>query len=298
MQKLFKTRDSKYAEIIKNTFKGFSNGVGRRSQGEVSLVEFITGFTYVIGFSILAIVAMVKTKFNNRLRIVLLSVTILVFFILQGGHLIPLIPKLFGAEGIRAAAREVGAGHVARYSLTLTVGALVLTLGLTFVVGRAICGYGCPVGALQELLYDVPTGKKGKNKLIIPTKITFWLRLGVLGLIIGLILAFNIDLINIVAPYQLWRLEIVIPGAFIINAFFIASIFVYRPFCRLFCPYGAVAAPVAKFSRFKLEKGDLCTECRLCDMKCPTGEISESYGECYLCGRCLRICNVDALGFC
>ncbi len=298
MQKLFKIRNLKYSEIIKKTFKGLSNGVGRRSQGEVSLVEFITSFTYVVGFSILAIVAMVKTKFNNRLRIILLSVTVLAFFFLQGGHLITLIPKLFGAEGIRAAAGEVGAGHVARYSLTLTVVALILTLGLTFIIGRAVCGYGCPVGALQELLYDVPTGKKGKNKLIVPTKITFWIRLGVLGLIIGLILAFNIDLINIIAPYQFWRLEIVIPGVFIISAFFVASIFVYRPFCRLFCPYGAIAAPVAKFSRFKLEKGDLCTECGLCDMKCPTGEIIESYGECYLCGRCLRTCNVDAVSFC
>jgi len=163
MQKLFKIRDSKYTETIKNAFKGFSNGVGRRSQDEISLVEFITGFTYVIGFSILAIVAMVKTKFNNRLRIILLSVTVLAFFFLQGGHLITLIPKLFGAEGIRAAAGEVGAGHVARYSLTLTMVALVLTLGLTFIIGRAVCGYGCPIGALQELLYDIPTGKKRKE---------------------------------------------------------------------------------------------------------------------------------------
>jgi polyferredoxin len=176
--------------------------------------------------------------------------------------------------------------------------ALVLTLGLTFFIGRAVCGYGCPVGTLQELLYDVPTGKKGKNKLIVPTKITFFIRLGVLCVIVGLILAFDLNLINIIAPYQFWRLEIVIPGVFIISAFFVASIFIYRPFCRLFCPYGAVAAPVAKFSRFKLEKGELCTECGLCEMKCPTGEMSERYGECYLCGRCLRICNVEALEFC
>lgn len=298
MSYMFKTKVSKYAETIKNAFKRFSNGVGRGSQGDVHLVEFITSFVYVLGFSIFAFVAMVKTKFNSRLRIVLLTVTVLAFFVLQGGHLIPLIPKLFGAEGVRAVAGEVGAGHVARYSFTLTVVALALTLGLTFIIGRAVCGYGCPVGALQELLYEVPTGKKGRNKVIVPTKITFWIRLGVLGLMITLILAFNLDLLNIIAPYQFWRLEIVIPGVFIISAFFIASIFVYRPFCRLFCPYGAIAAPVAKFSRFKLGKGELCTECRLCDMKCPTGEISERYGECYLCGRCLRICNADAVRFC
>jgi hypothetical protein len=55
---------------------------------------------------------MVKTKFNNHLRIGLLGITVFVFFFLDGGHLITLVTKLIGSEGVRAAAGEVGQHHV------------------------------------------------------------------------------------------------------------------------------------------------------------------------------------------
>jgi polyferredoxin len=227
----------------------------------------------------------------------LLGVTVLVFFFLDSGHLITLIPKLMGSEGVTAMAGEVGQRHVETYSQPLALLSLAVTLGLTFVAGRAVCGYGCPVGTVQELAYDIPIRSKGKGKVTLPTKATFSIRLVVLGIIVGLYLAFGFDLIQAIAPYQLWTLELVFPGVFVIAAFFVASIFTYRPFCRLFCPYGAVASPVAKFSRFKLEKAESCVNCGLCDKECPTGEISKRYGECYLCGRCLHACKVDAIKY-
>ena len=257
----------------------------------------INGLIYVIVFSVLAVVIMIKTKFDNWLRIVLLNAAVFAFFMLPAGHLIGLMPKL-GSVGVRGETGEVVSSQVVTYSFPLALLALILTLGLTFVVGRAVCSYGCPVGAVQELLYEVPTGKNGKNKLILPTKISFFIRLGALGLIIGLFLAFGLGLIQTTAPYQLWGFNFVIPVALIIGACIVASIFVYRPFCRLFCPYGALAALVAKFSKVKPEKGDSCMDCGLCNMKCPTGELSENYGECYLCGRCVHTCNVDAVDFC
>jgi len=52
--------------------------------------------------------------------------------------LITLIPKLMGSEGLRAAAGEVGEQHVETYSTPLAVVGLAVTLGLTFVIGRAI----------------------------------------------------------------------------------------------------------------------------------------------------------------
>ncbi len=252
----------------------------------------IIGIMYVIAFSVLSVVIMVKTKFNNLLRIGLLIAALLAFYVLPTGHLIGLMPKL-GSNGVMAETGDVGSGIVTAYSFPLALLALIVTLGLTFFVGRALCSYGCPVGVVQELLYEAPTGKNGGNKLTLPTKISYFIRLGVLGLIVVLVLVFGLGLIQIAALSPL-----VIPVAFIIGVCIIASIFVYRPFCRLFCPYGALAALVAKFSKVKPGKGDSCTECGLCDMNCPTGELNEKYGECYLCGRCVRTCNVDAVKFC
>ncbi|MFX1521272.1 MAG: 4Fe-4S binding protein [Promethearchaeota archaeon] len=254
--------------------------------------ELVIGLIYVMVFSVLAVIIMVKTKFNNWLRIGLLIATLLAFYMLPTGHLIGLMPKL-GSNGVMAETGPAGSVFVATYTFPLALLAFIITLGLTFVVGRAICSYGCPVGVVQELLYEVPTGKNGKNKLILPAKISYFIRLGALVLIVVLFLAVGLGLIQMTAlsPF-------VIPVAFIIGACIMASIFVYRPFCRVFCPYGALAALVAKFSKIIPEKGDFCTECGLCDMKCPTGELNESYGECYLCGRCVRTCNVDAVKFC
>jgi len=257
----------------------------------VDMHELVIGLIYIMMFSVLAVVIMVKTKFNNWVRIGLLIATLLAFYMLPTGHLIGLMPKL-GSNGVMAETGDFGSGIVATYTFPLALLALVVTLGFTFIVGRAICSYGCPVGVVQELLYEVPTGKNGKNKLIVPTKISYFIRLGVLGLIVVLFFAFGLGLIQIAAlsPF-------VIPVSFIIGTCIMVSIFVYRPFCRLFCPYGALAALVAKFSKVKPGKGDSCTECGLCDMKCPTGELNEKYGECYLCGRCVRTCNVDAVKF-
>ncbi len=269
----------------------------RRRERIGGMGDFILGFLFVIAYSLLAVVMMVKTGFNRRLRITLLCISVVAFFFLKGGHLIPLIPKLLGSEGVRAAAGEVGLEHVARFSIPLTILALILTLGLTFLIGRGVCGYGCPVGALQELLYDIPTERRGIKKLILPPRLSFFIRLGALCMIVLLYLAFDLDLIQVIAPYQLWRIEVVVPGVAVMGAFFLASPFTYRPFCRLFCPYGAIAALIAKFSLLRLEKRDACTECNLCNRECPTGELEHNYGECYLCGRCYHACSIDALKF-
>jgi len=270
-----------------------NRGFGHGGRGGVE--SLLVSYSYVMAVSILAFITMVRTKFNNRWRVGFLIANILAFFFLPGGHLIELIPKLMGAEGVRATAGEVGVGHVETYSVLGALLILALTLGSTFFMGRAVCGYGCPVGAVQELLYDIPTGRKGENKLMIPTGAASTVRIGVLGLIVGSYLTLGIDLIREIAPYQLWRFEIVTPGLYVIISFFAASLFTYRPFCRLFCPYGAIASLTARFSQFKLTKTDSCIECGVCEMKCPTGELSEEHGECYLCGRCVRSCNLDAL---
>ncbi len=209
--------------------------------------------------------------------------------------MITLIPRLIGSEGVTAAAGEVGEQHVATYSAPLAAVGLAVTLGLTFVMGRAVCGYGCPVGAVQELAYDVPTGSKGKGKLVLPTRTSFAIRLVALGAIVGLYLGFGVDIIQVISPYQLWTLDLIFPGLLVVLGFFAASLFIYRPFCRLFCPYGAVASIIARFSRLKLEKTSSCVNCGICDKQCPTGEIPERHGECYLCGRCVRACNLDAM---
>jgi ferredoxin len=71
------------------------------------------------------------------------------------------------------------------------------------------------------------------------------------------------------------------------------SIFIYRPYCRFFCPFGALAFLFGKVSPLKIRRTPYCTECGICEKICPTLEgfdISEK-GECYYCYRCIDFCT-------
>ncbi|KXA93942.1 hypothetical protein AKJ40_00185 [candidate division MSBL1 archaeon SCGC-AAA259M10] len=274
---------------------GEGQGPGQEQGPGVGSSDFRVGLGYVLGVSIVAFAVMALTDFDNRIRVGLLFLTFFVFFFIKGGHLITLVPRLLGSEGVRAAAGEVDWRHFLRFSFPLAVAGLVLTLGATFFIGRALCGYGCPVGVFQELLYSVQDYREKARRFVLSTQWAFGVRLIVLGLIVVLYLGAGLDLVQVVSPYQLWRLEIAIPGIFVMIGFFVGAVFLYRLFCKLFCPFGALASLVAKFSILKIGKEESCTECGLCEKECPMQDC-EKYGECYLCGRCARICQRESIG--
>ncbi|MDT8358646.1 MAG: 4Fe-4S binding protein, partial [Methanomicrobiaceae archaeon] len=70
---------------------------------------------------------------------------------------------------------------------------------------------------------------------------------------------------------------------------------VYRPFCRLICPYGALLSLASTRPLFALRRTDACIECGKCERACPTDVAGRDAprGECYLCGRCVEACPVE-----
>jgi polyferredoxin len=70
------------------------------------------------------------------------------------------------------------------------------------------------------------------------------------------------------------------------------SIFIYRPYCRFFCPFGALAALFGRVSPLKIRRTKYCNDCGICEKICPTLEgFEHSYtGECYYCNRCIDFC--------
>jgi polyferredoxin len=72
----------------------------------------------------------------------------------------------------------------------------------------------------------------------------------------------------------------------------IISIFVYRPFCRLACPYGALLSLAAIKGKFKLRRNENCINCKKCSEVCPTNEAgwTNLKQECYMCNRCQKAC--------
>jgi len=184
---------------------------------------------------------------------------------------------------------------------------LVLLLLSALFFGRLFCGHACPVGALEELISkinfksNIKAQKNNKLHVEIPSKVANIIRWIFFGLIIILSLIWTISILQILNPFSGFSF-IKNPGAVALLIPFItlivvilASIFVYRPWCRLMCPFGALASITSCYSRYKYSRTDDCTECGLCEKICPTQEAfkESKKGECYYCGRCVEICPVN-----
>jgi len=64
---------------------------------------------------------------------------------------------------------------------------------------------------------------------------------------------------------------------FIIGAIFlVAGMFIARPYCRFFCPYGVILNWFSRFSKYHMQiTPTTCIQCRLCENSCPFGAIDK-----------------------
>jgi polyferredoxin len=194
--------------------------------------------------------------------------------------LAPIMPLELG--GIVNAATGVSA---------LSVGVIVIcaVIVLALVAGRTFCGQICPVGSLQELASAVPV-----RKLVIRnTTILEMIRLLVFAATVLAAISL-IDLMAVTGLYDLFSLTIS-ASLLVAAALVLLSVFLYRPVCRILCPFGVLFSLCAEFSVFRLRRTETCIGCKKCEKACPvmTAGKDDPKRECYLCGRCTEACPVE-----
>lgn len=187
--------------------------------------------------------------------------------------------------------------------------ALAFFIILAIVGNKIICGWACPFGALQELIFSLPILRKIKKK-----KVPFVLTNSIRAIIFGVMLLFLFGIIggrkgfviyHFVNPFNLFNLDFesftVLITIIIVLLF---SLFVYRPFCQLICPFGFVSWIVERLSIFRVRVDkNLCTQCGACEKACPTDSAKNIVAgkkfpaDCFSCGRCLNSCPVDAIKY-
>ena len=157
------------------------------------------------------------------------------------------------------------------YALPFTVIAFfALPLITALFFGRAFCSGVCPQGAMQDLL------------LIKGIKIPRWLDRGLslfayfyLGLAVLFAATDTMFIICKFDPFvSFFRVSgqtyLVVIGI----VFLILSMFIGRPYCRYFCPYGVILKFLALFSKNKVTVTPAeCINCTLCDEACPYDAI-------------------------
>ena len=251
---------------------------------------------------VLSLILISKKKLTKFASILILAVTFVVSGIIFGAQPNPVMP-------IQSIILGINMGVPLKQILSMFLTLLVLIVS-TLLFGRVFCGYACPLGALQELMskFQFKSSLKAqRNKKNVPlnTKIATYIRMGYFivfvsaGIIWG---ASVVQYLNIFAGFQVFKKPvfpmIAIP-ALLLSIIGITSRFVYRPWCRLFCPFGTLAGITSRFSLYKLRRTDACTDCGLCERICPTQEANRdsTKEECYLCNRCVDICPQDAIEY-
>lgn len=169
------------------------------------------------------------------------------------------------------------------------------------ILGRAVCGWFCPVGWFQELLYKIPTRKWQLRfkplrylkyvilvtlVLLIPfiTGDPWFSKVCFIGTIEGGIplATYDKDIQGLIGTFFYTKLAMTV-------GLIVLFIFVQRAFCRYLCPLGAIYSLFNKVSFFRLEVEHTCTHCNRCQQSCPMDlKVYENANspECIRCLEC------------
>ncbi len=194
---------------------------------------------------------------------------------------------------------------------------IILLYGM--LLGRTICGWLCPIGLIQELIYKLPTPKLKKSRL---TRFLSYLKYVILIVFVILVPIYYGIFKGIPVPgfckyicpagtlegamgmlpknpQWLPMLGLIFTQKFIIMVIVIlACIFCYRSFCRFLCPLGAIYGLFNGLSiiGIKVDHGK-CNNCGACVRKCKMDVKRVGDHECIHCGQCSAYCNQKAISF-
>ena len=198
------------------------------------------------------------------------------------------------------------------------VGGIVLLY--CFLFGRMICGWLCPFGLIQELLYKIKTPKVKKGAITrilsffkyfvlvffvfvvpvmyafrdtpLPSFCKYICPAGTLEGGIGLLAnKVNESYFSMLGPLFTWKFLVLV-------SIVVASIFIFRMFCRFICPLGALYGIFNKISVFGVKVDvDKCTYCGHCINHCKMDIRQVGDSECISCGECVDLCPVKAISW-
>ncbi len=203
--------------------------------------------------------------------------------------------------------------HYAGYRVFpfLALGMVVL---IGVLLGRFLCGWVCPMGFLQDLLYKIPGRKRS---LPAWTKYVKYVLLALTVFLLPFLLG-ETTLWSYCRGCPVSAMQVTLPNLLgggggglplrtvvklaILVAVLLLAVVSSRGFCRVLCPIGAMLAPFNHWSLWRVKPVEGCVGCKKCDSICPA-ECAPSPGmidrqppsrqaECVVCGDCRTRCPV------
>lgn len=238
---------------------------------------------------------MTHKKFH---RIRWISMLLIVVFIICGN-----IAGSLSAGGTQNGGSAISSGSSQAGISVIPIIAAVLGLAFVLLFGRIICGFFCPLGLLQDIVWKV------MEKLHLPKLPRNEKFMKVINIFNRIFLVFFICGISFMVIAGIFFPEMLSNAGVPVFVFIVMPItmiivnsFARRFFCNV-CPIGSFIGLFEKLNIVKLEKDcSACTLCGACYEACPM-RIKEIYTEientnvssqkCMYCGECIKKCPED-----
>lgn len=185
----------------------------------------------------------------------------------------------------------------------------IMLIGGILIANKFLCAWGCQFGTLQDLIFRLNRDSQDRRGILPQVKVPFFVSNGIRIVFFALMtlsaFLWAADLIDPIDPFKIFKpLVLGVITALFIGALLIASLFVYRPWCHFFCPFGLVGWLVEKISVFRIHVDyKTCIACDACSKACPSTVMEavlkrdRTIPDCFSCGTCIGVCPTQSISF-
>ncbi|MFC1736365.1 4Fe-4S binding protein [Candidatus Hydrogenedentota bacterium] len=180
--------------------------------------------------------------------------------------------------------------------------------------GGMVCGWLCPMGLIQELMYKIKSFKIKIRREFSALRYFVLLFLVILIPVVTQETWFSklcpMGTVQAALPWAIWnpvipvynepavspgRLGLLFAVKLFILVFFLGMFIISRrPFCRTVCPLGAVLGIFNRYSVFRLKVDTSnCKDCGKCAESCPVDLRVASEANATTCVRCLKCLSCE-----